>query len=192
MPENWIRTTGTWHPRRAPFAPGVPARLKPWLDEPGSLTRRLRRAFRGQLQVQVLRQQWSRPFADEAWRLGLRPGSRVWCREVLLGSREQPWIFARSVIAPRALRGRYRQLRRLGGRPLGAMLFGRVPVRRGAIEVCRLLPDDGLRRRAPGDTPVWARRSVFQVGSKSLLVTEVFLSDRLPEVACGLPVTDEP
>lgn len=192
MGASWIRTTGVWQPRGALFSPGVPTRLKPWLDEPGSLTRRLRRAFRGQLQVQVLSQDWARPFADEAWRLGLRPGSRVWCREVLLGSPEEVWVFARSVIAPTALRGRYRRLRRLGGRPLGAMLFGRVPVRRGPIEVCRLGPDDGLRRRAPGEDSVWARRSVFQVGSKSLLVAEVFLSDRLRDTPRDLKAADEP
>lgn len=192
MSTSWIRTTGAWHPRGALFSPGVPARLKPWLDEPGSLTRRLRRAFRGRLQVQVLSQDWARPFADEAWRLGLRPGSRVWCREVLLGSPEGDWVFARSVIAPSALRGRYRRLRRLGGRPLGAMLFGRVPVRRGPIEVCRLGPDDGLRRRAPGEGRVWARRSVFQVGTKSLLVAEVFLSDRLPDTPGDVAAADEP
>ena len=126
--------------------------------------------------MEVVREAWARPFPDEALRIGVRPGARVWCREVLLGCAGEPLIFARSVIAPTALRGRYRQLRRLGRRPLGAMLFGRVPVRRGAIEICRLGPDDALRRRAPGPGRLWARRSVFRIGTKSLLVTEVFLA----------------
>ena len=159
--------------------------MKPWLDEPGSLTRRLRRACAGRLHVTVLRESWGRPFADEAWRLRLRPGARVWCREVLLGCADEPQIFARSVIAPSALRGRYRQLRRLGGRPLGGMLFGRVPVRRGTIEICRLGPDDPLHRHASVAARPWARRSVFSVGSKSLLVTEVFLPALTGETDTG-------
>lgn len=159
---------------------GPPAGLRRWLDEPGSLTRRLRRHCGERFRVRVLYEGWGRPWPDEARRLGIPFGRRVWVREVTLGELNRPWMHARSIIPARVLKGPLRRLRHLGVRPLGSVLFGRYPLRRGPIEVARLTPKDALHRLTvarvdiAGET-LWARRSVFRIAGRGLLVTEVFL-----------------
>lgn len=168
-----------WQPRCAPTVQQAPRVLKPWLDEPGSLTRRLRRHCRGAFNVQVVGEGWAAPAISEALALRLRLSSAAWVREVLLRCGPQPLVFARTVMPVGILRGHYRALRHLGRRPLGSLLFGRDTIRRGPLTVARLRPGHRLHDRACTlmgvKEPVWARRSVFQVGDKPLLVTEVFL-----------------
>jgi len=173
-----------WRPRGVPTATPVPRRLKPWIDEPGSLTRRLRHLAGEDFAVRVIRECWSPGWPDE--RLRLRSGLRgaLWLREVLLCRGHQPLIYARSVIPATSLRGPLRRLRALGRQPLGTLLFGRYPVRRGAIEIAPVSRRDRLGRRAAdcGGAPVWARRSVFRIAGRPLLVTEVFLAELLEEL----------
>lgn len=177
-----------WRPRGVPTATPVPRRLKPWIDEPGSLTRRLRDLAGEGFAVRVIREDWSRGWPDE--RLRLQSGLRgaLWLREVLLCGANQPLIYARSVIPATSLRGPLRRLRSLGRQPLGSLLFGRYPVRRGAIEIAPVGLHSRLGRRAAdcGGTPVWARRSVFRIAGRPLLVTEVFLSELLEELGDGI------
>jgi chorismate--pyruvate lyase len=171
-----------WQPRRDLLHRDVPVRLKPWLDTRDSLTARILRCCPGDFNVNVLVQCWQRPRQDEARLLGLRRGQLAWVREVLLVCDDKPWVFARTVMPLRSLRGRYRRLLRLGNRPLGSALFGRAAVRRGPLELKPLGPRDELLS-AWGDPPdgraiLWARRSQLYVGgNKPLLVTEVFLPD---------------
>lgn len=116
---------------------------------------------------------------SESLALGLRLSSAGWVREVLLRCEDQPLVFARTVMPVGILRGHYRALRHLGSRPLGSLLFGRDTIRRGPLTVACLGPAHHLRQRAEAltgqDRPAWARRSVFRVGAKPILVTEVFL-----------------
>lgn len=166
---------------QVPVGGRIPAGLRPWIQTPGSLTRRMRRQCGGRFRVRVLREQWQRPWHDEQHRLGLRAGRYAWVREVLLCHDAEPWVYARSVIPARTLRGPLRRLQRLGRTPLGHVLFGGYRLQRGAIEVACLDPRDGLHARAclqSGRGGDWARRSVFRAGGKSLLVTEVFLEPR--------------
>ncbi|WP_440996405.1 chorismate--pyruvate lyase family protein [Arhodomonas sp. SL1] len=152
--------------------------LRQWIETPGSLTARMRRRCGSGFHVVVLGEHWGRPWRDEAMRLGIRTGRHTWIREVLLCNGAEPWIYARSVIPPETLAGPLRRLRRLGRTPLGRVLFGRYPIRRGPIEVARLGTADGLCRRAleqAGVRPRWARRSVFRAGDRALLVSEAFL-----------------
>jgi chorismate--pyruvate lyase len=158
--------------------------VRDWLDEPGSLTRRLRAQAGAAFRVQVLHEYWGRPWPDERRRLGVPSSAWLWIREVRLGAGDRPWIHARSVIPRDSLEGPLRRLRRLGRQPLGALLFGRYPVVRGAIEVA---PVDGASRlgaraRSPGAEPRWARRSVFTIAGRPLLVTEVFLQPLIEEL----------
>jgi chorismate--pyruvate lyase len=139
----------------------------------------MRRACGEAFNVEVLRQSWGGVWRDEARRLDLRRGRVAWVREVLLCNGAEPWIYARTIMPERVLRGHFRRLRHLGRQPLGRILFGRHPVSRGAIEVADLREGDGLYTRAAELVAVpsllWARRSIFRVGGLSMLVTEVFL-----------------
>lgn len=169
-----------WRPRRLGRSLGAPAHLRPWLDEPGSLTQRLRGACGARFRVRVIGEGWGRPWRDEAVRLDVPLRRRVWVREVLLGCAESPWVHARTIVPESSLHGPLRRLRHLGGQPLGRVLFGRYPLSRGPIQVSRLAADDGLWGATAGllgppGVPLWARRSVFHVAGRALLVTEVFL-----------------
>ncbi len=167
----------------------LPADLAAWLFDAGSLTRRLRRACGGQLRVQVLAQGWARASRDEARILHLRLGAWAWTREVRLLCCDQPWVFARTLIPARTLRGRGLRLTRLGTRPLGEVLFTDPGVRRGPVQAARIVADHCVHRRAwagfsaPPPT-LWGRRSVFHIDGRPLLVCEFFL----PDLPVSLPV----
>lgn len=135
----------------------------------------------GSFYVEVLCEQWGLPFLDETRRLGLRHGNWAWLREVLLCCSGSAWIYARSVIPRQALQGRLRRLQQLGRQPLGSVLFGRHAVKRGPIEIAQLVAADGLYWQVARCTKVtpgcWARRSVFYIAGRPMLVTEVFLPE---------------
>jgi chorismate--pyruvate lyase len=111
--------------------------------------------------------------------LGMKQGDRAVIREVRLMCGDTPWVFARTVIPVRSLRGAQRRLIRLGSKPLGAALFADPGLRRGEVEVARMSPGEQLFARAVGSATsskaVWGRRSVFWLQGKPLLVSEIFL-----------------
>ena len=147
-----------------------------WLRDTGSLTRRLQRLSEGTLQVQVLVQRWERPQRREASILGVPPQHYALIREVVLLGRGQPWVYARSVLPLRVLRGELGFLRHWGNRPLGALLFGNRAIARGPIVLIqwpsRQLP---VALRHLGDVSLPGRYSVFRHRDGGILVTEVVL-----------------
>lgn len=166
----------------------IPQRLRRWLWDRDSLTARLKaHCVSGGFSVRVLEQSWQRPMLEEARALGMAQGERALVREVYLLCDGVPWVFARTLIPVRSLKGAARRLRFLGNRPLGALLFGRPGIRRDAIEVARLTPEHRLfARLAAGlqepPTAVWGRRTRFFIDGRPLLVNEFFLP-RIPELA---------
>lgn len=156
------------------------ARLRDWLFDATSLTRRVREACTGRFRVRMERQDWGRPRLDEYRALALRMPRRALIREVHLLCDERPWIFARTIIPASTLRGPQRRLLRLGERPLGAVLFADPCMRRGPVEVAEIplghplyvAAVQGLKGRP---AVIWGRRSVFWVNDKPLLVSEIFL-----------------
>lgn len=177
--------TRGWRPRRLSAITAVPKKLKPWLDEPGSLTRRLRGIAGQQFRVQVIRECWVQPWPDERARLAVSEPRKVWLREVELCRGSTPLVYARSIIPVSSLHGPLQRLRQLGARPLGALLFGRYPVARGPIEVAPVTRESrlGLAAGLGGQAAsAWARRSIFHIGRRPLLITEVFLPALLEEL----------
>ena len=123
---------------------------------------------------------WQRPRLDEARVLGMPRWNIGWVRQVQLLCDGRPWVFARTVIPVRTLSGAERRLARLGNRPLGAFLFADPGMSRGAVELARIGNEHAMFAEATSgivDSPaeIWGRRSVFRIGGKPLLVTEVFL-----------------
>ena len=150
-----------------------------WLDDHGSLTRRLQRVC-PTLRVRRLSQRVVPPLRDEFRALRLRRGQRAMIREVLLICGDTPLVFAHSVIPLRGLRGPWVALSRLGNRPLGEALFANPLVRRYPLEYRRLDARHPLYRAAVAHLEVaprrlWMRRSQFSLHGRPLLVTEVFL-----------------
>ena len=157
----------------------VPEAWRPWLEDRGSLTRRLRVASDGDFAVRVLRQRFGRPATSEARTLGLDQRRWALIREVVLTGYGDPWVYARSVLPLTTLSGRLRHLRQLDDCPLGQVLFNDGSMRRDPVQVARL-PGAALPAgvRSGGESHparLWGRRSVFHLDGKPLLVAEFFL-----------------
>ena len=173
-----------WQPAHGGILVQMPENLGPWLIDEGSLTRKLVALSKDQLEVQVLRQEVATPGAAEANALKMTQQTPVMIREVVLKGRGRPWVFARSILPMTTMTGRLAGLRTLSNQPLGELLFQDPSMTREPLEAA-CLPARILSvpaALAAGDEPLWARRSVFFLDQKPLLVSEVFLSEFKPEV----------
>lgn len=151
-----------------------------WLNEPGSLTRRIRGLCGPLFRVEVLGEHWLKPFHGEAAALRLHQHRLTWIREVVLYAGDVPLVMARSAIPRQTLSGRHSLVSRLGSRPLGEWLFANPGLRRLSLEFVRVEPDRW--RKQPGSVgapgrPIWGRRSLYAVARDTLLVSEFFLPD---------------
>lgn len=164
-----------------PFPTKPPARLKSWLLDSSSLTAKLLRLSGGDFRVQVLRQVHTRASRSEALALGIKFQQLALIREVVLMGRNQPWVFARSVLPLTSLTGHLRHLRKQGTRPLGAFLFSQPHLVRSPIALSLISRHHAyVPPSLMDDHSIWGRRSIFRVEGKPLLVSEVFLS-RFPD-----------
>ncbi len=165
----------------------LPKGMADWLLDRGSLTSRLVRASGGDFRVRLLRQGWGCPLYSERQLLRTRRAEAALVREVELLGHGAPWVFARTLIPASSLRGSARRLAHLGDKPLGAVLFSDPGMRRGPIQIARLLPRHPLfaaATRSLGQQPaeLWGRRTLFYLAGKPLLVNEIFLP--------GIPLAD--
>lgn len=159
---------------------------RPWLIDNGSLTRALKRRC-PELRVMRLRQGPGIPHRDEHRPLKLQLRRLCLIRDVLLTCAGRPLVYAHSVIPLDGLAGPWRNLSRLGNRPLGEALFADPQVVRGPLQFIRLDDRHPLYRAAirhinGKPRALWARRSVFARDDHPILVSEVFLPEvlRLP------------
>lgn len=157
----------------------APRSLRGWLSDRGSLTRRLK-ARHARFRVSPVARGLTRPFVDEAQALHLNAQIHAYVRDVLLIGDEQIRVFAHSVLPHSSLRGDWCGITRLGTKPLGEALFTDPRIRRLGLTMRRLdsrHPLYRLARRHTGLTVryLWARRSMFCLNGRPLLVTEVFL-----------------
>lgn len=141
-----------------------------WLLDSGSLTQNLKDLAPNRFSLQLIERRFGSPNVSECNALSMANRQQAYIREVALCVDEQPKIFARSIIPRQTLTGNERQLLTLNRKPLGEFLFSHKNMRRGPIQI--------KRGRLNGET-VWARRSVFYVNEKPLLVCEYFLPSLL-------------
>ena len=141
-----------------------------WLLDTGSLTQNLKNLAPGRFSLQLINRSFFSPSISECRALDMPPRSQAYIREVALCIDEQPQIFARSIIPQSTLTGNERQLLTLNRKPLGEFLFTHNNMRRGPIEI---------KQAKLNGQMVWARRSVFYVNQKPLLVCEFFLPSLL-------------
>ena len=151
-----------------------------WLNDQGSLTKRLIDHCPGQFSVRVLSQQWIRPQAEEAKLLGVPRHQQALLREVQLLCDDTVCVYARSIIPLSTLMGKHQRLKRLGDKPLGGYLFAQPNLKRSNQHIARIIRKDPLFEIALPDAgqhcdQLWGRRSLFSMGKKSLLVSEFFL-----------------
>ncbi len=154
----------------------LPASDARWLLDTGSLTAHLQRVSAGQFHVEVLSQRWALPRLSERRLLGM--GDRDWglIREVVLCCRNEPWVFARSVLPATSLVGRLARLRHLDNRPLGHLLFTDRSMSRDPYEICQLPAASLPVGISPGsEVMLWGRRSRFLLSQRPIMVSEIFL-----------------
>jgi chorismate--pyruvate lyase len=157
-----------WRSYKRPLAHQVPRQWQAWLNDSGSLTQRLIQASDGAFEVRVVRNYWHTPRRSEARALAMKGRQKAIIREVELLCHGQVWVCARSIMPHNTLTGRLRRFSNIGTKPLGALLFKHPNMVRGSLQVaCFKSHHSPLQH--------WARRSVFYLDGKGILVTEVFM-----------------
>lgn len=155
-----------------------PSLLHSWLKDSGSLTARLLDISQKDFRVEILFQGLATTRLDERRLLNLKSTDAVLVREVILHGKNQPWVFARSLLPLSSLTGQLRQLRKASRKPLGAFLFKQPKLKRSPMLVAEFKPSTGIiPTRYQNNKSLWGRSSVFYVDQKPLLVSEVFLPD---------------
>ena len=155
-------------------------RVRSWLDDQGSLTKRLMGFCPGKFSVRVLSQYWVRAEIEESRLLQISPRQKVLLRQVQLLCGDRVCVYARSLIPLKTLKGKHQRLRYLGVRPLGAYLFANPRLRREQQHLARVTQQDplfeiALSGSARRGEQIWGRRSLFTIDRKLLLVSEFFL-----------------
>lgn len=158
----------------------MPAVLKSWLTDTGSLTRRLQQSNEHGFSVQLLGNHWIKALPDECLDMGIPHTQMTMQREVRLMDGDNANVYARTVIPLATYQTMKQRFSGLGNKSLGELLFTEPSVKRGPIEVACLKPGEWLYEMAvleEGYRPeeLWARRSHFYIGGKVLLVNEIFL-----------------
>lgn len=164
-----------WQERLPEFA----GRYRPWLLDRGSLTRRIQKRCTV-FSVRPVCQRRTRTGSAGGGLEGLKPRARALLREVYLYCGETPVVYAFSVLPLASLHGAWQGLGKLGSKPLGDTLFGDPRVRRAPLRFKKLHGGHELYRRAGSrletvPAQLWARRSLFFLHRRPILVTEVFL-----------------
>lgn len=183
----WFPTSRLAHMR-------LSANIRAWLLAPGSTTKLFNTLSQRPMQIRRLQQAWQVPLRAETHKLGLPLHKQVLLRQVELWCDDHPWMYARAAIPSETLIGKYQQLKRLGTRPLGDILFRDPLMKRSPFEVALLksthveyqLAIDDLPIQPKADVSLFARRSVFLLNHEPLLLTEIFLpmcTERLTEYA---------
>lgn len=160
----------------------LPKAIRPWLLTAGSMTKRLLAQFGENFHVRLLQQNWQQIRFSEYQLLGLKQPCYAKVREVKLQNGNQAVIVARSIFPASTLQGSAIALQTLGQKPLGKLLYSDPLLKTSAIEIACLRPRDADYQRAVknlDDPPkvLWARRRVFYLYGKPLLVNEIFLPD---------------
>lgn len=149
-----------------------------WLLDSSSLTSKLERQC-NQFSVQVRRE--IKTSCKESLLSQHFPSSeKVLVREVLLCCDNIPYVFAQTEIPYSTLSQTQEQLANIGSESLGNILFQDKTLKRSNIEIAEFCHGSEVHTLSESlqqfcDHSLWARRSVFYVQGKPLLVSEVFL-----------------
>ena len=159
----------------------VPPALRTWLTEPGLLTARIRDLCGEHMRFRMLGPLHGASLSAElAARLG-GADSRGLLREIEFRCRDERVLYARTVLPDSTVRV-HPWLAELGDSPIGESLrrAGGL-LEREPIEYAALPPDHELALAArevstdPTNEPTWARRAVYRLDGRPILVQEVFL-----------------
>ncbi|MCQ8181164.1 chorismate lyase [Methylomonas sp. SURF-1] len=159
--------------------------LQSWLNETGSLTKRLRGIYGNRFGVELLFHRWKPAFNDECRLLQLPPARYQLIREVLLHADGRPLVLARTVLPDPTIKIAHRNLSHLGNRPLGEVIFAYPDLERRQRQFSRAEPSQwtpAVQTRIALEQAVWGRRTEYAIHGHSLLVAEFFLPALLQKI----------
>ena len=164
----------------------APRKWQHWLSDTGSLTQKIEQEIGQKLEVLVLRDCRQNLNSDESRYFHLQT-KRCRIREVLLCSNGIPLVMARSVIPTLSSGGSNQAVLRLGTKPLGAVLFSKTRNRskkKPLREIARINKRSSLWQQCHQKyqqlpSPLWARRTLYKLKGRPLLVCEIFLPELL-------------
>ncbi len=156
----------------------IPNNVASWLYEAGSITQRLKNYYGPQVKVQVLNNQWQRPFISESQLFNTASSHYMLTREVLLSVDDMPLVLARTLMPLATIRSAHRNLSHLGTRPLGEVIFSYPKLERLELQMS-LVPvqqwREIIRQQAQIHHALWGRRTLYAIHKHPLLVSEFFL-----------------
>ena len=168
----------SWQSKSTSWLNKPPAQIRDWLQESGSLTRRLKLLCGREFNVSLQYQHWARPTLNERLRLGIRDHDYAVIREVLLRRQGDVLVVARTVIPRHMLVGRQRHLISLGTKPLGEVIFSEPGLKRSDLEIATLKPQSFQHNLFPAydiNQTIWGRRTCYSIHRKPILISEIFL-----------------
>jgi chorismate--pyruvate lyase len=167
-----------------------PAALRPWLDETGSLTKRLRSVYGKNLAVKLLFHHWKPAFAEECRQLKVPHHRYQLIREVLLHIGDTPLVLARTVLPEHTIRIAHRNLSHLGTRPLGEVIFAYPDLELRQRYFSQAAPScwsTAIQNQFQIEPAIWGRRTLYAIHHQPLLVSEFFLPAMLQGLTTQKP-----
>lgn len=151
--------------------------IQSWLYDDKSLTVKLE-AFPNKFSVKVKQQVKMKP--NKQLSGYFNHVQKILVREVLLCLDKIPVIYAQTEIPVSTLTNAQTELSHIGNNSLGKILFRDPSMIRGEIEVTSFSTNSVLHNFCQTidqntDKTLWARRSLFYINKKPLLVSELFL-----------------
>ena len=148
-----------------------------WLQDQGSLTKRIQQVCTQGFNVEVLTHQFVAAPESALDSLQLNTGDRVLHREVLLCDGAEPLVFACSLLPEKALQGRFAALCKMGSQPLGHWIFKEPALQRSAVQITHLRSDSELFARLVTDNAakLRGRKTLFIGAEHPFLVSEFFM-----------------
>ena len=171
-----IATSAQWQEKTS--ASRCSNKVLSWLLDESSLTKKLEQQcnqFSVQVKLQVNTNTQQSPLSPH-----FTHAKAILVREVLLHCNNRATVFAQTEIPHSTLSNTQEKLINLGSESLGRVLFKDKTLQRGKIEIAEFtvgspIHDFITSLQQTCKHSLWARRSLFHIGEKPLLVSEVFL-----------------
>ena len=149
----------------------------------GSLTARLKARYTDFAVRPVLLKN-AKAFTDESALARLESQSACVDSRGFVDGKNQPVVFAHSVLPHASLRGAWHRFGKLGNKPLGAALFANPKVKRTPLEYKKLSACNPISMRVAEHLTnitksVVGTAFIFSLNCAKILVTEVFLEQLL-------------
>ncbi|NOQ90746.1 MAG: chorismate lyase, partial [Gammaproteobacteria bacterium] len=144
-----VKSKQRWYRRHQLFNQAIPSALLPWLFDTSSLTARMIELCGSDFSVRLISQQRQLLGREESAAMSLQNVHSALVRQVLLCCKDQPLVYARTVIPVTTIQGAQRRYANMGNRPLGAMLFSDRTMQREAVQVT-VLPDGHEAKKYTG------------------------------------------